>query len=58
MADMARKGRAASGLRNANGRLTAEQIAEIRSAPVGYGTGRKLARRYGVSNSTISAVRK
>lgn len=57
MADMVRKGRSASGLRNVNGTLTPDQIAAIRSAPRGYGTGRKLARLYGVSNSTISAVR-
>lgn len=58
MADMAAKGRAASGLRNVNGKLTPDQIAAIRVAPKGYGTGRRLAKLYGVSNSTISAVRR
>lgn len=38
-------------------KLTEEAIAEIRSTARRYGTGAALARKYGVSESTISAVR-
>lgn len=38
-------------------RLTPKQVAEIKAAPRGYGTGRALAIKYGVADSTISAIR-
>lgn len=38
-------------------RLTTEQVAEIKAAPRGYGTGRALAKRFGVADSTITAIR-
>lgn len=37
--------------------LTPAQVREIRDAPRGYGTGRALARKYGVTNATISDIR-
>jgi hypothetical protein len=38
-------------------KLTWEQVQEIRASPRGYGTGRALALRFGVGDSTISAIR-
>lgn len=37
--------------------LTEAQVAEIRAAPRGYGTGYVLAEQYGVSDATISSIR-
>lgn len=44
--------------RGRNAKLTKQQADEIRKAPTGYGTGRALAKKYGVSPSTISAIRR
>lgn len=41
-----------------NAKLTQKQADEIRRAPTGYGTGRALAKKYGVSPATISAIRR
>lgn len=38
--------------------LTSAAVKDIRSTPTKYGSGRALARKYGVSESVISAVRK
>lgn len=40
-----------------NRQLTPEQVQEIRDTPATYGSGRRLARKFGVAPSTISAVR-
>lgn len=57
MDDMMRKGRRREGrhdgLRNGRARLTPEAVAIIRAAPKGYGTGRALAQRFGVSEGAI-----
>lgn len=37
--------------------LTDKQVGEIRNAPTGYGTGRRLAEKYGASPVTISNIR-
>jgi hypothetical protein len=59
--DMKRKGRARGsylgGRRNPAAKLTPEQVAEIRARVGGYGTGRPLAREFGVSPSTITAIK-
>lgn len=39
-------------------KLTAAQVLKILAAPRGYGTGVVLARRYGVSATVISGIRK
>jgi hypothetical protein len=58
MQDMARKGRARnrplSGEKNGNARLTESDVREIRASSV---SANKLAREYGVSQSTISRLR-
>ncbi len=46
-----------SGEANGMARLTRDQVDAIRSAPTGYGTGRKLAKMFNVSAPTISMVR-
>lgn len=51
MADMRAKGRDST-------KLTEDQVREIRTAPQGFGTGASLARRFNVSPSTISLIRK
>lgn len=56
MADMAAKGRAASGGRNAAARLTAGQVASIRERNAAGVSQVALGREYGVSNSTIGLV--
>lgn len=40
-----------------NSKLTEVQVVEIRASRTGYGTGVKLARKYGVTPSTISDIR-
>ena len=44
--------------RGRNSKLTQEQADEIKKAPTGYGTGIALAKKYGVSPATISAIRR
>lgn len=39
-------------------RLSEDDILAIRSAPTGYGTGVRLAEKYGVTPAAISAIRK
>lgn len=56
-ADMVRKGRHCYGERHGNALLTEEAVRDILSTPPTYGSGRMLARKYGVAPSTISAVR-
>jgi hypothetical protein len=46
----------ARGLRNGNGRLTDEQVAEIRASQ-GVETNAATARRYGIDPSTVSRIR-
>lgn len=59
--DRAEKGRTVSHMRpgedHPSVRLTKEQVELIRST-TGHGTGRQLAERFGVAQSTISAIRK
>ncbi len=45
------------GERNGQSKLTANDVAEIRKAPFIRGTGNMMAKRYGVSISTISMIR-
>ena len=54
MDDMAGKGRAPRGERSGNAKLTAGQVAEIRESDL---TAPPLARRFGVSETTIRAIR-
>ena len=61
MADMVRKGRQArrdtSGEKNGNAKLTAEQVATIRSQ-IGAGDNNTvIAARFGVTHSMISRIR-
>jgi hypothetical protein len=58
MADKTMKGRAPSGSRNGNSKLSDDQILAIRAAPTGYGTGLPLAKQYGVTAAAISYVRR
>lgn len=55
MADMVAKNRQASGERNANHRLTAEDIRAIRESDEDQPT---TARRYGISQPTVSNIRR
>lgn len=55
--DMVERGRSLRGEKHNMVKLTAEQVATIKSTPNTYGSGRKLARAFGVSATTISAVR-
>lgn len=45
------------GERMGNAKLCEAHIREIRAAPSGYGTGLVLARKFGVTNAAISAIR-
>jgi hypothetical protein len=60
--DMRAKGRARhvnlEGEEHGMSKLTVEAVRTIRAAPKGYGSGRALARRLRVSETTISRVRK
>lgn len=60
--DMSRKGRArphvAPGEKNRQARLTSEQVAEIRAALHEGEKPSALARRYGVTDSTVSKIKK
>lgn len=53
-ADAAAKGRSVSGDRHPKAKLTDAQVVEIRESDL---SGRALAKKYGVSESTISGVR-
>src|SRR6185503_1167664 len=44
--------------RSSSQKLTLAQVEEIRKAPVYYGSGADLAKKYGVSQSTISSIRR
>jgi hypothetical protein len=57
MKDRDVRGRTAKGSKHGCAILTEEQVAEIESTPNVYGSGVKLAKKFGVSSSTISAVR-
>lgn len=57
-ADRDAHGRTARGDRNAAAQLTEAQAREIKSRPMGYGTGKRIAKEYGVSESIISDIRK
>lgn len=46
-----------SGEQHHNAILTDKQVEEIRKVPNVYGSGRRLAKKYGVSESTISNIR-
>jgi hypothetical protein len=46
------------GERNGRAKLTLEQARQIRAAEPQYGCGARLAREYGVSNSTIYMIRR
>lgn len=46
------------GTAKSQAKLTEAQVKEIRAAKTGYGTGAALARKYGVGESLISAIRK
>lgn len=56
-ADMVSKGRSMKGAKHHAAVLTPAHVAEIKDAPRGYGTGVALARKFGVSPTTISMVR-
>ena len=60
VADMDARGRRADihGERNPLAVLTNDQALVIKQAPRGYGTGRRLAAKYGVNESVISAARR
>lgn len=53
-ADAISRNRLARGERHPRAKLTDEQVKDIRSSPL---TGQALAKRYGVSKSTISGIR-
>lgn len=46
-----------SGERHGCARLSAADAETIRLSPRGYGTGRAIARRFGISESQVSAIR-
>ena len=54
--DCINKGRAKRG-RVGRPKLSREQVSEIRSGPKHYGSGIKLARKYGVTQATICEIR-
>jgi hypothetical protein len=56
--DMTRKNRSAHNERNGGARLNSEQVREIRELLDSGITGRSLARRFNVAESTISWIRK
>lgn len=71
-ADMVRRARSAKGDRSgarthpekiprgeasAASKLTSSQVAEIRTLPRGYGTGVRIAERFGISQMTVSDIR-
>lgn len=58
MRDASAKGRTQRGDRHRFAKLTSDDIRKIRASPTGYGTGRALARHYGVSASNICLIRK
>jgi hypothetical protein len=58
MADAARKGRTTQGERNAQAKLTTEQVVAIRAEPAHRGVNEALGRRYGVSPSLIGLIRR
>lgn len=51
--DMMKKGRAANGEKNGNGRLTEAIVREIRSSPKAH---KKFAAKYGVHEETIARI--
>lgn len=55
--DRLRDGTDNRGSKQWKARLDDEVVRVIRSTPKGYGTGRALARRFGVSESVISSIR-
>ena len=55
--DRRRDGTDNRGSKHAAAKLDEEAVLIIRATPRGYGTGRKLAQRFGVSESVISTVR-
>ncbi len=58
MADLARKGRAARGVRNVNAKLTEESVREIRALLSRGAKSPDVASRFGVSNGTIWFIAK
>lgn len=46
------------GEKSGTAKLTEQQVREILAAPRGYGTGFALAAKYGVSDATISMIRR
>jgi hypothetical protein len=58
MQDAARKGRTTAGERSPQAKLTATQVAYIRSVPEKWGVVTHLARTFGVSHSLIWGIRK
>jgi hypothetical protein len=56
MADMRRKGRAAKGIRHSQAKFTPEAIAEIRREYSIVRSCPKMARKYGVHQSTINRI--
>lgn len=61
IADAISKGRyrngSAHGERNGSAKLSADEVREIRETPKKYGSGRVLAARFGVTESTICEIR-
>ena len=55
--DRVNRGRGAKGIKHGRCRLTDEQVKEIKNTPKYYGSGIKLAKKFSVANTTISAVR-
>ena len=58
MADKVKHGTLQCGERNGNAALTGEAIREILSTPYRYGIWAELARKFGVTKSAITSVRK
>jgi hypothetical protein len=57
IADAVAKGRMARGESHPKARLTDDQVTDIRAEPRTWGSSRRLARKYGVSESSISQIR-
>lgn len=55
--DMVRKGRSTFGERHHGAKLTEAEVQLIRNEPRTRGSGRRLAQRFGVTPTTISAIR-
>lgn len=55
--DKRRHGTAQQGVAHGNSKLTDADVHQIRSTPTIHGSGRALARQYGVSPALISAIR-